>query len=168
MAAFEAIASTTLGSDTATITFSSIPGTYEHLQIRAFCVAVGATSTSGTIRFNNRSTTGDYIEHELVGNGTAASASGSTGNKITIGRFAGDSYTTTGGVAVIDILDYASTNKYKTVRSISGWDANGAGEASFRSGLYLYETAAITRIDFFLGTNMKTGSVVSLYGLRSS
>lgn len=168
MPAFEAIASTTLGSDTATITFSSIPATYEHLQIRAFCIAVGAASTSGTIRLNNRSTTGDYFEHELIGSGTAVSASGSTGNKITIGRFAGDSYTTTGGVAVIDILDYASTNKYKTVRSIGGWDANGAGEASFRSGLYLFETAAITRIDFFLGTNMKTGSVVSLYGLRSA
>lgn len=168
MPAYEAIASTTLGSDTATITFSSIPGTYEHLQIRAFCVAVGAASTSGTIRFNNRSTNGDYFEHELIGSGTTVSSSGSTANKITIGRFAGDSYTTTGGVAVIDILDYASTNKYKTVRSINGWDANGAGESGLRSGLYLFETAAITRIDFFLGTNMKTGSVVSLYGLRSA
>jgi hypothetical protein len=168
MPAFEAIASTKLTVDTATVTFSSIPSTYEHLQLRVFGIAVGAASTSGFIRFNNQSTTGNYWEHEFGGNGTTKLSGGSQSNKITVGRVAGDSYLTTGGVIITDILDYASGNKYKTVRSLSGWDANGAGEVYLRSGSGVFGTAAINRIDFFLDSNMKAGTVVSLYGLRSA
>jgi hypothetical protein len=38
-------------------------------------------------------------------------------------------------VLYLDILDYANTNKYKTVRSLSGLDTNGAGVSGFNGAV---------------------------------
>jgi len=50
------------------------------------------------------------------------------------------------GVVVIDILDYANTNKYKTTRALAGLDINAAGGfIALRSGNWR-NTNAITTI----------------------
>lgn len=166
MPAFEAIASTTLSS-TGTVTFSSIPGTYEHLQLRVYARASGGfLATNLQIRLNNDSNT-NYADHRLNGDGSVASVASSTASTIiTAGRI---SASTAGsnryGCSIIDILDYASTSKYKTVRTISGNDNNGSGDAVFHSGLWL-STSAVTQLDVV--TSCVSGSVFSLYGLRSA
>jgi hypothetical protein len=48
---------------------------------------------------------------------------------------------------VVDILDYANTNKYKTVRSLGGIDNNGSGFLMYNSGLWM-NTSAITSLSF--------------------
>ena len=59
----------------ATITFSNIPQTYTHLQLRSSCLTAGWL----TMRFNSNSTTGNYFGHEIRGNGTSATAQSQIG-----------------------------------------------------------------------------------------
>jgi hypothetical protein len=68
---------------------------------------------------------------------------------------------------VLDILDYANTNKFKTVRSLTGVDANGSGFVALMSGLYR-STTAITSIKLFstYGSNWTSTSTFALYGVK--
>lgn len=166
MPAFEAIASTTLSS-TGTVTFSSIPSTYKHLQLRVFARGSGASAaTNLQIRLNNDSNT-NYAETRLNGDGTSVTATNSTSSTvITVGRISASTATSNVyGCSIIDILDYASTNKHKTVNTIGGNDRNGSGDSVFHMGLWL-STSAVTQIDIV--TSCLSGSVFSLYGLRSA
>jgi hypothetical protein len=163
---YEAIATSTLGTDTQFITFSSIPSTYTSLQLR-----IRGNSNGGPkITFNSSGT--GYSEHRLVGNGTAASAGGSTGNA----DFGNQGSLVPGGggglsgqetAYIIDILDYQSTNKNKTVRALSGYDANGSGSIRLGSALWA-NTAAINtiKIDSDTGSVWYAGTVFSLYGIK--
>jgi len=164
--AYEAIAATTLGS-TGTVTFSSISAGYEHLQLRVFARGSGGSAaTNLQIRLNNDSNT-NYARHRLTSDGATASTSSDTGaTVIDAGRIAASTATSNiFGVSIIEILDYASSNKYKTVRTIGGNDRNGSGDAVFHSGLWL-STSAVTQIDVV--TSCVAGSVFALYGLKSA
>ena len=173
MPAFEAIASTTLTGTSASVTFSSITSAYEHLQIRAYCRTDEAALLSSLgLRLNSDSGS-NYAYHLLLGNGSTATASRvASAVRIIPGYCPGSTATANiFGVFVIDILDYASTNKNKTIRSLNGEDRNGAGNATFASGLWM-STSAVTSIEFGRGpigtANLVAGTVVSLYGLRSA
>jgi hypothetical protein len=162
----EPIATTLLSSASASITLSNIPNTYKHLQIRVMAL----TAASGKVmvmRFNTDSGT-NYTWHYLNGQGTTASAGNQTGN--TYARFFAQNIgtnTTNPSVSVIDILDYANTSKYKTIRSLSGSDNNGSGEVALESSLWL-NTANITSVEFRLndGSNYSANSRFSLYGIK--
>jgi hypothetical protein len=71
---------------------------------------------------------------------------------------------------VIDILDYTSTSKNKTVRSLGGYDRNGAGEISLSSGLWYASPAAITSIELTTTatTEFKSYSQFALYGIKGA
>jgi hypothetical protein len=73
------------------------------------------------------------------------------------------------GTVIIDILDYANTNKYKTQRSLGGNDRNGAGYIDFSSGNWR-NTNAITSIDIkaLYGTGFAQYSHFALYGIASA
>lgn len=162
---FESIASATGTGSSGTITFSSIPGTYKSLQLRMN----GLTSTAGVsvfLRYNSDSGA-NYVHHWLYGNGTTATASAQTAkteNRI-LGTDNGTS-TTSPSSGIIDIHDYASATKYKTVRAFTGVDKNGTGEINLMSGLWL-STSAITSITVFLASvNWTTDSTFALYGIK--
>lgn len=177
LTAFESIATTTLGSDTATITFSSIPSTYQHLQIRI--MAKNAFTTNRGVSLSrmrmNSDTASNYSYHRLTGDGaTAAASGGATQTYIyfmdTNGFGASDNSTFATGI--IDIHDYASTTKNKTVRSFSGVNQNSATASEqsigLESGLWI-STSAITRLDITSGGgNWKTGSTFALYGIKGA
>jgi hypothetical protein len=160
---YESIATVTLTSNQNTISFTSIPSTYQHLQIRGIF-----NTTAGDLllmRWNNISTT-NYSYHALTGNGSAASASGGGSAS---GMYVGDPSVATSiftGV-VIDILDYADGNKNKTSRTLAGYDANGSGNIRLWSGMYYGATTAISRIDLITtSSNMLTNSSFALYGIK--
>jgi hypothetical protein len=166
----EPIATTLLGSSTATVTFSGIPNTYKHLQLRIFGRgdrAAGGVSVN--MQFNGDTNTANYYSHYIEGNGSTAYA-GAAANVIYIYDLAAASSTTSVfGAQVIDILDYANVYKFKTVRGLSGWDNNSAspaGQIAFQSGLWS-NTAAITSISMspFSG-NFIANSRFSLYGIK--
>lgn len=170
MAAFEAIASTTLGSNATTVTFSSIPATYEHLQVRVFARLTWNTTQTNMNLVINSDSASNYVTHNLYGNGGSVTASGVINYTFwPIEKFPGLAATSNVfGCAVIDILDYATSNKFKTIRGISGVDRNGGGEVHLSSGLWR-STAAVTSLQFGVSSDqLAAGSVFSLYGLRSA
>ena len=166
--AYESIATYTVGSGgQSTISFTSIPQTYKHLQIRGIARA-GGTSTDSAMNFNSDSSSGSYYgNHQLYGDGSSAAASTSP-----VSTRLEPFYTPGSGVSasvfgtfVIDILDYTNTNKNKTVRALEGWDANGSGFTIFRSGLWI-KTNAITQIDWTVSGNWTQFSSFALYGIK--
>ena len=69
---------------------------------------------------------------------------------------------------LIDILDYANTNKNKVYRTLGGFDANSSGEQGLFSGLWM-STLAITTIDLIAGAgNWTTDSRFALYGIKGN
>jgi hypothetical protein len=165
--AYESIATTTVGSGgTATITFSSIPSTYTHLQLRWFSKN---TSADYGIRgqFNSDSAA-NYSFHELYGTGAAAGATaGSSTIYAQMGQNA-DATASVFGTGIVDILDYANTNKYKTVRALSGYDKNGAGTIAFDSSSWR-STSAISSIYLYSSVgNFAQYSQFALYGIKGA
>lgn len=169
---YESISTTTLGAGgAATVEFTSIVNTYKHLQLRVLSRSNRAVSTdniklgvgNGTI-----DTGANYAYHNLYGNGTSAAASG--GSSETTGYLDSIPGSSIGasifGVLVIDFLDYANTNKYKTVRSLGGYDSNGGGFISLTSNLW-QSTSAIDRIKLTCrGTAFEEYSSFALYGIK--
>jgi len=145
---YESIATTTVGSTSqTTVTFSSIPSTYKHLQVRFMAKGnFAANYYSTAMRFNSDSGS-NYSYHALSGNGSSVSASGSYPQANVFFTVAGTNPTNIFGIGVIDILDYANTNKYKTVRTLNGIDTNGDGVVRLESSVWS-NTAAITNISF--------------------
>ena len=141
---YENIATVTVGSGgSSTITFSSIPSTYKHLQIRGMNLASASTADI-RIRFNS-DTSSNYKYHFLYGDGSSAAAGNYSATYITFSL--GSMATDKPSISVTDILDYTSTSKNKTVRSLMGTDGNGSGYTVLYSGLWYATPAAITQID---------------------
>ena len=165
---YESIATVTVGAGGAsTISFTSVPSTYQHLQIRYMAANQAATSDDPVnLNFNSDTNASNYRVHRLGGDGSSASsnsyqlpiASTANGNGNAATFYAG---------GVIDILDYTNTNKYKTVRSLSGWDSNGSGWVYLISELWM-STLAITRLDLtsFGGSTFRQYSSFALYGIK--
>jgi hypothetical protein len=170
--AYESIATSTVGAGGASsITFSSIPSTYTHLQIRTMVKTNEGTTgaTNIEMRFNS-DTAGNYTRHYLFGTGSSVIAGGNGGaNLLTTGSAAQSGVANTFGVTVIDILDYANTNKYKTMRSLSGVNQNTSGSNfiwGVQSGVWL-NTSAITSISLFSNSsNLSQYSSFALYGIK--
>jgi hypothetical protein len=68
---------------------------------------------------------------------------------------------------ICDVLDYANTNKFKTLRSLTGNDRNGSGSIWLDSGLWR-STSAITSIKFTTGTAFAQYSQFALYGIKGA
>lgn len=171
--AYDSIASTTVGSGgSSSITFSSIPSGYTHLQLRFVGRSLAsAANDSILIRYNSDSGT-NYVIHRLYGDATGSSgAQGFTSQTYTI---AGDmpaataSLSQTVGTSIVDILDYSNTNKNKTTRVLSGRNENGVGYIWLNSSLWL-NTAAISSITVLAANgSLAQYSRASLYGIKGA
>ena len=164
---YESISTTTLTTSTADVTFSSIPATFTHLQIRGI-VRISTSAAEMRMQFNGDTAT-NYSWHELSGNGSAArSDNGTTVARISMAYYNGfPSAASTFGSFVIDILDYANTNKYKTTRALVGFDGNGSGGPALDSGNWR-NTNAITSIRLFNDSTYTFAqySQFALYGIK--
>lgn len=166
------IDSVTVGAGGASsITFSSIPSTYQHLQLR--CTARSSRNQNsgyGVVSYNSDTGT-NYSYHALAGDGATASADAySTVSFQTLIYFPGSLRgSSIFGVGVLDILDYQNTNKYKTLRVLDGYDSNGAGLIALQSGSWR-NTNAVTSITIteYNGFNFEQYSKFSLYGYMGS
>jgi hypothetical protein len=168
--AFESIATVTVGSGgAATVTFSSIPSTYQHLQVRYMPrISTADTAENTWLQFNG-DTGSNYTYHFLDGNGSSASAgAGTSQTRILAGRAgAANSGSNIFGANVLDVLDYADTNKYKTARILGGIDRNGNGNIRLDSGVWM-NTAAVTSLTISPTTanNFVEYSSFALYGIK--
>lgn len=153
-----------------TITFSSIPQDYKHLQIRysAKNLGSGATSPHMDVRFNNFSSFNVYHVHRLYAINTALTSD----YAVSTNRFRFENVVSTSTtvdafqIGVIDIGDYSNPNTYKTLKLFSG-RADTSNVISSQSGLY-ERLEAIDRVDLILpsGDSFNSKSRFSLYGIR--
>ena len=159
---YESISTVTVGvGGSANVTFSSIPSTYTHLQVRFSTIKSNAVNMD--MIFNGDSSNA-YSIHVLDGNGSAVSAVGYQANNTR--TYVGyTSVTTYPNVGIIDVLDYTSS-KIKVMRCFAGADGNGSGGVTLQSGMW-NNTAAITslRLAAAAGT-LNQYSTFALYGIK--
>lgn len=167
LTAFEHIQSITVGSlGASSVTFSEIPQDYRHLQIR---ILARNTSTDNSLNMRINGDSGsNYSYHGLWGNGSSAGSNGSTSqNLVPAGQTTTSVNSNMFACSVVDILDYSSTVKNKTVRSLNGWDGNGSGAVQLLSGLRM-STESVMSLTFLFTTAglIAQYSTFSLYGIR--
>jgi hypothetical protein len=169
--AFQSIQTVTVGAGgQSTISFSSIPATFSHLQIRA---TVFSLQTSGDIYYSVSPDTTppstSFFSHYLRGDGSsvATSTKGST-------RFItdnGNAHTTAPLVFIMDILDYSNTNKNKTIKIL-----RGINPASFAiqqdvgiNSSFVRTTSALNTVTFTISsTGFGQHSTFALYGIKAA
>lgn len=162
---YELISTTIATGSEAVISFTSIPATYKHLQIRATTrtTYAGGFGLTASMSFNSDGAA-NYSWHWLYGDGGSV-ATNATANAASIGNgWTGGSSMTANMFSgtIIDILDYANTNKYKTSRTLTG---TAAGGIFLTSGNWR-NTAAISTIGLFSAGNWASGTRFSLYGIK--
>jgi hypothetical protein len=167
---YEPIATVSVGSGgSANIQFTSIPSGYQHLQIRGITRTTrNDASVDGLYVRANSDTGNNYSYHQLNGNGSSASSTAGTNASAMILTFQGVSALTTANIFtawVIDILDYKDTNKYKTVRGIVSYDANGSGNVALGSGSWR-NTNAITSLTLLAEGSFVQYTHAALYGIK--
>jgi hypothetical protein len=161
---YEAIATQTLGTAAATVTFSSIPSTYTDLVL----ISSPANNTSESLYFRINGDTGSsYSTTYMTGNGTAASSARQASN--TTGILAGAPNvglsSTVYGTSIIQVMNYSNATTYKT--ALCRWGLASA-ETNATVGLWR-STAAITSVTLLVvsGT-FSVGSTFSLYGIKAA
>lgn len=173
---YESIATVTVGSGgSSSVTLSSIPSTYTHLQLRCFGQTNRATVPFDSlfVTLNSDTNNGNYYRHGFNGTGSSTYSYGSGTDARA--QFSWNFGTTAGsnwGIGIVDIFDYTNTNKFKTMRSLGGSDVNGTvngfgGEVGIGSNLY-QSTSAITSITLtpYVGTLINQYSSFALYGIK--
>lgn len=164
--AYQFIATATGTGASGVIDFTSIPSTYKHLQIRY----AGRASTSATINLTiNNITTASYVRHSLLGNGSTATSTASAASQTSISMpdSLGSGGPTTGHTAgIIDILDYTSSTKNKTIRATYG-NLVGSNNLIYLTSGAIFNTTEITSVKLTASAgNFATTSRFSLYGIK--
>ena len=171
---YESIETVTVGSGgSASVSFTSIPADYTHLQVR--CIAQSTTTTEQYSPFKfelNSDTTGtNYYSHRLFGNGASVTSASQQAPYIAQIQDKYGSANTFSGL-VIDVLDYTNTNKYTTLRGLAGGDVNAAGGTMGLYSVLWNNSAAITSITMSVvgGSSplLAQYSQFALYGIKGS
>ena len=165
------IASAVLGADAASFSFTSIPGTYNHLVLRFVLrqATAGVSNRQLHLRFNNDSSS-IYDTQQLVGNNSSASAAAFSAASVAILGYTPAATATANysSAGVVEIPGYALTTFFKAGTCQMGQDTNGAA-SNYRSdatAFFWRSTAAITRIDLLpQDDNFLAGSAAYLYGV---
>ena len=176
----EPIATTLVGAGgVSSVTFSNIPSTYKHLQLRVFAqsnrTSFSVDNLFGTV---NGDSSASYAQHSLYASASTTPSALFGGNAsqtaLTIGGINSSVATSVFTSCIVDYLDYANTNKFKTIRSFNGYDVNGTvgtgswgGQCGLYSNLWM-NTAPITSLSFTVlsGTAFTQHSRFSLYGIK--
>ena len=163
--AFESIATTTISSATSSIEFTSIPSTYTHLQVRAHMVC--STTNNMYMQLGNGSIDAgsNYSWKQLWGQSTTANSNdGQDQAFIYTGYVANASYPAS---LIIDIADYANTNKFKTAKTMCANNNNTAGFAISFSGNWR-SSSAVDRLKITTGSGtFNQYSHFALYGIKN-
>lgn len=161
-ATYDSLATTTLGSGAADITFSSISGSYTDLRL----VVIGTSVSTGQalrMQFNGDTAT-NYSDTVLTGTGSSVTSLRTTGRTFVSCNYDSSFFSTTPSLVTVDIFSYAgSTNK--TVLSSAAADNNGSGQVERIVSLWR-STSAITSIKLFMQSgNIASGTTATLYGI---
>lgn len=167
---YESIYTANVGAGgSAYVEFTSIPSTYKHLQIRAIVKNEAASNSSGWLQARaNSDTASNYTYHYLsgAGSGTPTASGAGTQSAMLLGSSVNNGAGGAYSPFILDVLDYANTNKYKTFRALTGVDTNSWGEIYLTSGLW-QSTSAITTLRFYTASyDIAENSQFALYGIK--
>lgn len=175
--AYDALSTVTVPSGgAASVEFAGIPSGYKHLQIRIFAKTNRATYASdSTIMQFNGDTAANYSHHNISGDGTASLITqgyANTGGVYDGFEFTGTTNSSGWGAIIWDVLDYGSSSKNKTTKTLGGFDTNGTvagygGHVGMASGLWR-SLNPITSIKFIpqYGSLFLQNSQFALYGVK--
>jgi hypothetical protein len=172
---YESIATVTVGSGgSASISFTSIPSTYTHLQIRGIARSTLAGTTPDNVAFRINGDSGsNYTTHSLRGSNATVTASNFVSLSYAYLPSTSSAAGSLGSVfaaVVLDLLDYRNTNKTKVFRTLSGFNENntsGPSNIQFQSALW-NSTSAVTSIEFTNSANFAEYSQFALYGIKGA
>jgi hypothetical protein len=157
-----------LTSTATTITFSSIPQDYKHLQLRSV-----SRTNAGTIDFNvilfNGDTAANYARHRLYASGTTVATGANASTAAPYGGISSISTDASGifAASITDILDYSSSSKNKTVRNQAGTSGSAAVQLGLYSSVWLNVSAVTSlTITSSSASTFQIGSRFSLYGSK--
>jgi hypothetical protein len=156
---YEPIATTTLGTAAASVTFSTISGAYTDLILVAD--TVNATGADSFLLNFNSDTGSNYSVTRLGGDGSTATSSRASNQTV---LQCGDVYSTR-STTIVQILNYSNTTTYKTTITRQNNAANRV-----RANVNLWRsTAAITTILISTSSyNFSAGSTFTLYGIKAA
>lgn len=173
MSTYTPIASQTLSSAAASVTFSGIPQNYTDLRIaiQARSTAAGNGRESFRIRFNG-DTGSNYSATWIVGNGTSAGSSRNSSQTYAYAMFQESNSTSTAyGMNTLDIMNYSNSTTYKTGLTRSSYNLLGNTEDCSAAHVFLWRsTSAITSIEFSTDASggFSSGSTFNLYGIANA
>lgn len=159
---YVAIATNTLGSAAASVTFSSISAAYTDLVL--VCNPTG-TGTGDVSMYLNGDTSALYSRTVIDGNGTTAVSARTTGGTFIYLNYNGATTTANPNYYAINVMNYANTTTFKTILSRQ---SNATNAVAATVGLYR-STSAITSITVQMSANnFAIGSTFSLYGILAA
>jgi hypothetical protein len=161
---YEPIASTTLGSNTATVTFDNIPGTYTDLILVGRFGIQSGNQTELYVRFNSDSGS-NYSHTALFGGGSSAASN--RASSASLGILVSTSDSSAVSTFSAQVMSYPNTNVNKTVLSAYAAPGRDVGRTV---GLWR-STSAITRIDISRNASSNdvvSGSTFALYGIKAA
>lgn len=170
VASFESIQTVTGNGSGTTLSFTSIPNTFQHLQIRGIAHNDSAGVQVNGLRFNSDSGSTNYSSHYFASNGSSTFAGGNGNQSIIDVDVIGGNVATFPYALIIDILDYASTSKYKTAQIFAGYNKNTASGSvvELNSGAWK-STSVINSITLSSNGNAySTSSTFCLYGIKGA
>jgi len=165
---YESIATQTLGSAAASVTFSSIPGTYTDLVLVSFARStIASTGNNLYCRFNGDGAS-NYSATEIAGDGSSAYSDRQTSSTYGFIGFTSGGSADAGvfGPSISNFQNYANTTTNKTVIS----RGNAAGQGAHAIVSLWRSTSAINQIVIYPAgvNNFATGSTFSLYGIKAA
>lgn len=165
------ISTQTASGAVASLSFTSIPGSYAHLLLVGMVRASDSATRYLELQFN--ADTGSNYGYQWVYNNANTTAAGNAGAStagILIGQIADGTATATHASPLrVEIPRYADTTWKRTVTGQTGDLPNTAGTGFISSAAtgFWSNTAAITRVDVLANTgNLASGSSCTLYGLN--
>lgn len=163
--AFESIATTTISSATSSVEFTSIPSNYTHLQVRAFMVCSVTNNMYMQLGNGSIDTAGNYSWKQLWGDSGTGNSNGGNGQTFFyIGYVSDPAYP---AACIVDIADYANTNKHKTAKAINANNTGSTGYVTNFSGRW-GSSSAIDRLKITTGSgNFNQYSHFALYGIKN-
>jgi hypothetical protein len=162
---YEKIATTTLGSAAADVTFTSISGSYTDLVL---IMNLGASNLTGSVQVQANSDTGaNYSGVILRGNGTTASSNYYDNHTAYIPCWLVNPNTSLETNIIMNIMNYSNTTTYKPML-VRGNRASASNNPGTEAGVGQWRnTAAITSLKIFVSGNIITGSTFTLYGIKA-
>lgn len=161
---YESIATITLGASTSNVTFTSIPTTYKHLQLRASMRCSSVNNMYVQVGNSTIDTGANYSWHQLFGDGSNPYSNG--GSNATFSYIGYNFNTSNTNPSIVDFIDYSSTVKTKSYRTLAGTESSGAGFVQLWGGNWR-SNSAINTIRITPGSgNFDTYSSFALYGIK--